>query len=332
MLQGAGDCPRPSVDQPGLLVDLRTKARGANQWYSRGRRADRLRAGLMNLDSVSLVPRSLTMVPSGVAMLPRLAFLARPRVLRVRKLLSCLLKSTLRRGLRYGVLGGVEHTSVLRRCRPHLVVDVGANRGQFALAARAAAPAAKILSFEPPAAPRRAMARVFASDSLHEIRQTALADLAGRASLHISESDDNSSLLRVTPAQIALFPAARQVASQPVDVSTLDIELAKREIPERSLLKLEVQGGELSILHGGRSSVPRLSHVYAELSTVELYADQPLATAIICELRTLGFELCDVYNLVRDRAGRLVHADFLFTGHADDDIPPDTSSSSDVMM
>jgi predicted RNA methylase len=42
----------------------------------------------------------------------------------------------------------VEHIEVLRRLRPETVVDVGANKGQFALAALAAG-TRQVISFEP---------------------------------------------------------------------------------------------------------------------------------------------------------------------------------------
>lgn len=60
---------------------------------------------------------------------------------------------------------GVEHTVVLRqlaRCR--MVMDIGAYRRQFALAARQCFPAARIVSFEPLLGPAAIFQRVFAQD------------------------------------------------------------------------------------------------------------------------------------------------------------------------
>ena len=53
------------------------------------------------------------------------------------------------KGLSRGVAAGIEHTAVLRNLTCETVVDVGANRGQFALAARHYFPNAEIFSFEP---------------------------------------------------------------------------------------------------------------------------------------------------------------------------------------
>ena len=54
-----------------------------------------------------------------------------------------------RRAARHMVFATLEPQPMLRRLRPDLVVDVGANRGQFALDVRRAVPHASIVSFEP---------------------------------------------------------------------------------------------------------------------------------------------------------------------------------------
>ena len=62
---------------------------------------------------------------------------------------------------RHRVAAGVEHAVVLRQldsCRA--VVDIGANRGQFALAVRHVFPDARIVAFEPlPGPAARKLAR-----------------------------------------------------------------------------------------------------------------------------------------------------------------------------
>ena len=67
------------------------------------------------------------------------------------KLAAILRVSAWRKALRrHRVAAGVEHAVVLRQLAGCLtVVDIGANRGQFALAARQCFPAARIVSCEP---------------------------------------------------------------------------------------------------------------------------------------------------------------------------------------
>jgi hypothetical protein len=70
---------------------------------------------------------------------------------KARKLAGILAVPAWRRALlRHRVAAGVEHAGVLRNLGPvRTVVDIGANRGQFALAARQCFPAARIVSCEP---------------------------------------------------------------------------------------------------------------------------------------------------------------------------------------
>ena len=57
------------------------------------------------------------------------------------------------RALVKGSAAGTEHGLVLQGINSNFIVDVGANRGQFALVARKVFPKARILSFEPLAEP-----------------------------------------------------------------------------------------------------------------------------------------------------------------------------------
>jgi hypothetical protein len=62
------------------------------------------------------------------------------KILSSRFLLSALLK---------GTAAGVEHGNILQNLECNCVVDIGANRGQFALISRKIFPLAKIHAFEP---------------------------------------------------------------------------------------------------------------------------------------------------------------------------------------
>ena len=72
-------------------------------------------------------------------------------IAKARKLAGVLVVPAWRDALRrHRVAAGVEHARVLRNLGPvGTVVDIGANRGQFALAARHCFADARIVSFEP---------------------------------------------------------------------------------------------------------------------------------------------------------------------------------------
>ncbi len=53
-----------------------------------------------------------------------------------------------RRALRAGVVSDPGHEALLRELQLHVVIDVGANGGQFALAVLEASPNSRVVSFE----------------------------------------------------------------------------------------------------------------------------------------------------------------------------------------
>lgn len=206
----------------------------------------------------------------------------------------------------------MEHERVLSGLDCRTVVDIGANRGQFALVARRRLPHARILSFEPLPAAAAKFRAVFAGDDRVTLHEVAIGPAPGNATIHISRRDDSSSLLPITAAQASLFPGTEEAATAVVRVAPLleFIPAAKIEAP--ALLKVDVQGYELQALRGCEELLSRFAYVYVECSFVELYASQALADEVIAWLRERGFRLRGVHNMDYDRGGRAIQADFLF--------------------
>jgi len=206
----------------------------------------------------------------------------------------------------------VEHERVLSGLDCRTVVDIGANRGQFALVARRRLPQARILSFEPLPAAAATFRAVFAGDDRVTLHEVAIGPAPGNATIHISRRDDSSSLLPITSAQVALFPGTAEVATDIVRVAPLREFIPAAKIEAPALLKVDVQGYELQALRGCEDLLSRFAYVYVECSFVELYASQALAGEVIAWLRERGFRLRGVHNMDYDRDGRAIQADFLF--------------------
>jgi len=215
--------------------------------------------------------------------------------------------------VRHRVLVAAEHRTVLNGGFS-TVVDIGANRGQFALAARRWAPEAEIISFEPLPKAAAVFRRLFENDSLVTLHEVAIGAEKGAGVLHVSGCDDSSSLLPIAPLQEKMFPGTGEVGTQEVRVGGLADFVAADDIVAPAMLKLDVQGFELAVLKGCEDLLPRFACVYAECSFVELYSGQALADEIIAWLRDRGFNVVGVHNVCRDGEGRAVQADFLFGG------------------
>src|SRR5271166_1754033 len=75
--------------------------------------------------------------------------------------------------IRHKVLAGTEHRYVLSGPL-NTIVDIGSNRGQFALTAREQLPDATIISFEPLSGPAEIYRSVFAGDRRAILHQVAI--------------------------------------------------------------------------------------------------------------------------------------------------------------
>jgi FkbM family methyltransferase len=235
---------------------------------------------------------------------------------KISKLLNILKKRSFSAALlKHRVAVGVEHMQVLEHLGSlgiKTILDVGANRGQFALAARAACPGAAIFSFEPLQEPAEVFQRVFAGDRAVRLHQVAIGEAASDAVIHVSQSDDSSSLLPISELQTALFPNTGEKETRQVQIRRLPDVVRAAEITQPALLKIDVQGYEKEVLAGVGSLIQAFAWIYVECSFMELYSGQTLAHDVIAMLAKRGFRLDGVYNLSYDRNGLAIQGDFLF--------------------
>lgn len=221
-----------------------------------------------------------------------------------------------RRGLRHGVAAAVEHHTLLKGMALGTLVDVGANVGQFSLLARTLHSNVRIHAFEPLSRPAEKFAHLFGEDSRTTLYRCAIGPEAVVGSMYVSARDDSSSLLPITEEQVRFAAGTAMVGTEQVTVKRLDDILAVTDIVGPAMLKLDVQGFELSALQGCGRLLDVMDFVYVEVSFITLYSGQALADEIVQFLLARGFTLAGVNNPVFDRAGRCVQSDFLFSRRA----------------
>ncbi len=201
----------------------------------------------------------------------------------------------------------MEHGRALGRFSFDTVLDVGANKGQFAVFARRQWPKAKIHCFEPLPRPRATLERLVTPPG--EVHACALGTVDGEATLHVASRDDSSSLLPLGEAQRSFY-RTHEVDAVTVTTRRLDTLFSGDDV-EGALLKIDVQGFEYEVLQGAATLLRRLLAVYVECSFVELYQGQHLAQDVIELVRGKGFRLVGRFN--EDlRSGEPVQADLLF--------------------
>jgi len=232
--------------------------------------------------------------------------------LRLRKLLTALTTPYFRKALFHArVVPSLEHWYIL--ARPwRTVVDIGANRCQFTLAARVWS-SARVHAFEPlPQAAALFRAAVGADEHVI-LHPYAIGPKSEERVIHVARRDDSSSLLKIGPEQSRLFPGTDEVAQLTVTVRPLRTFLENVDIAAPALLKLDVQGFEYEAILGCLELLNSFDEVICECSFVQLYRGQKLASDVIALLSEHGFVVSGVYNAAYDRIGRCIQADLLFS-------------------
>lgn len=210
-----------------------------------------------------------------------------------------------------GIVPTIEHGKVLRSLQCDLVLDVGANRGQFTLMARLLYPSMPIHAYEPLPLEATSFRKLHSGRPGIVLHELALGEKAGVAELHISGRADSSSLLPIGELQSRLFPQTEEVGTRSVTVAPLDSLPAHWRGASRALLKLDVQGFELQVLRGATETLRHCAYVYVECSEVLLYAGQALRAEVVDFLAQRGFREVGRFN-PQMGDGRLIQADYLF--------------------
>src|SRR5688572_4694911 len=127
-----------------------------------------------------------------------------------------------------------------------LVLDVGANIGQFAIRTRRAGYEGRIVSFEPLESAFAELGEAAGSDPDWEIRRHALGSSEGEAEINVSRNSYSSSMLGINERHLASDPDSEYVATERIEVRRLDSIWDEVSAGARQpFLKLDVQGFEL---------------------------------------------------------------------------------------
>ncbi len=214
-----------------------------------------------------------------------------------------------------GVAASVEHIplfDLLSHNDYSTIIDIGANRGQFALIARYYFPNAIIHSFEPLKEAAESFRILFKKDPNIFLHEYALGAVGGKMEIHVSKRDDSSSLLPISNLQSSTFPGTDEKEIRHIEVKPLEEVIQKTEVVPPVLVKIDVQGAELEVLKGCETMLPCFDYLYIECSFMELYVGQSLAHEVISFLDKRGFILSGIYNLEMTRRGVPIQGDFLF--------------------
>ena len=192
-----------------------------------------------------------------------------------------------------------------------MVYDIGAHEGLWSeMCASLFAPKNCFL-FEPQ---REYQDRIRARQSRLGLDWTvvpvALGDAEGKSQLHLTQNLAASSLLPPLGEGGLNSGETKAVATEEVQVMTLDGLAGSKNLPPPDLVKIDVQGFEWRVLVGGKETLSKARRMIVEVSLARIYEGQPVLPEILQLLTSWGFELEDISETLRAwPSGRLWQVD-----------------------
>ncbi|MFT4691607.1 MAG: FkbM family methyltransferase [Limisphaerales bacterium] len=196
-----------------------------------------------------------------------------------------------------------------------LVLDVGANAGQFAQQLRVDTEyRGRIVSFEPLKSAFELLAASADADPLWEVNHCALGGEDGSGEINVAGNSFSSSLLDMLPRHEESAPQSKYVGRESITIKRLDSVFEDiADANSRVYLKIDTQGFEDRVISGAENSLARIDAIQMELSLEPLYAGEVTFTDMCSRLRGLGYQLVSVESGFMDpKTGQVLQVDGVF--------------------
>jgi FkbM family methyltransferase len=217
--------------------------------------------------------------------------------------------------------GVIEYTNkrFLEECSgfaTDVILDVGANIGQFAQELRKGGYHGHIISFEPLSSAHATLVVTAASDPLWDVAERCAVGASDSwAEINIAGNSYSSSLLPMLDLHREAAPPSAYQGTEPCRVITIDSYIEQTFSDPTTVfgLKIDTQGYESQVLAGLERNHDRVKVVVCEMSLAPLYADGPSMSELGRLLAELGYHCVALGPEFEDpRSGELLQANGVF--------------------
>ena len=200
-----------------------------------------------------------------------------------------------------------------------LVVDIGANVGQYAELLRKDGYEGWIVSFEPIAAAYEALAARASRDGRWRALKMALGENEGTAQINVSEASVFSSILPQLPAATNFSSQAAVIRAELVRVARLDDIFAELPQSKAPFLKIDTQGYERQILLGASERLSHFAGIQMELPIMHLYEGTWRFHEAVAYMSQRAFEISNIVPVHYDQTdtASLVEVDCIFRNRSE---------------
>lgn len=204
---------------------------------------------------------------------------------------------------------------MLKHHNVSVVLDVGANVGQFALAIRNAGYDGRLVSFEPLQKAHTELLQASSVDPEWDIApRVAIGSEVGEVEMNVACNSFSSSAMEMLPDLVKAVPDSARVSVERAPMMPLDIA-SRKFVSEQDVtfIKVDTQGYEGQVLDGATEVLNQAIGLHVELSLIPLYDGQPLFEEIVERIRDAGFGLWGIWSGIHDpESGRMLQVDGTF--------------------
>lgn len=218
-------------------------------------------------------------------------------------------------GFRVNVHPVARKRALFKAYKVGLVIDVGANTGQYGLTLREDLDYwGPVISFEPMEAAYQQLCQTASGDPSWTTFNCALGDEAGTTEINVAGNSYSSSLLEMLPQHEQSAPESSYIGREDIQVKRLDDVFEEFQPVAGSVyLKIDTQGFEEHVLRGAQASLKAIDTIQLEMSLVPLYDGERLLHETVSDMWDRGYQLVALEPGFSDRStGQLLQADGIF--------------------
>lgn len=195
-----------------------------------------------------------------------------------------------------------------------VVLDVGANIGQYGTELRSIGYKGRIISFEPTKDAFSKLIKNSKNDKLWEVYNFSLGNFDGDTEINISQNSVSSSILNNLPQLIESAPEARFVAKEKIEVKKIDSIFKSFSLDKENVyLKIDTQGYENMVIEGAKNSLDKITGIQIEMSLIPTYEGAISFEEMMKKLNNLNFITTSIESGYYDKkTGNLLEVDGVF--------------------
>jgi FkbM family methyltransferase len=186
-----------------------------------------------------------------------------------------------------------------------LVLDVGANIGQFASEIMKAGYTGEVHSFEPVKNTFKELDLAASGNSNWHVHNFAMGETQGESEINVSNASNFSSMLNTSDYGKERYKKSAVEYTEIIQINTIDSFLKENitNLKERRiLLKTDTQGFDLQVIEGAQESMSSVHCLLCEISLIPIYEGMPNYLDSLKAFESHGFIATGFYPISRNRA------------------------------